>query len=124
MTPQSPDLLNLEGIDRHTAVVIMTHHYARDLQYLLALQSLDRPAYIGVIGSSKRRDRLLDEYMEYAASADQSFLDLVYAPAGLNIGAITPEEIAISIIAEILSVVRKTKPGQLRLLEGPIHANG
>ena len=50
------------------------------------------------------------------------FLETIYTPAGLHIGAQTPEEIAVSIVAEILSVIRKKEPFSLRKLNGKIHS--
>jgi xanthine/CO dehydrogenase XdhC/CoxF family maturation factor len=115
----SPELAELT-IDTNTAVVLMNHNYVKDLKYLLKLESL-KPFYIGILGSAKRREQLQNELFHYAPELSEEFLDTIYSPAGLNIGAITPEEIAISIISEILAETRKKTPVSLRTLTGKIH---
>ncbi|MFY7670019.1 XdhC family protein [Tenacibaculum sp. MEBiC06402] len=115
----SPELAELT-IDTNTAVVLMNHNYVKDLKYLLKLEPL-KPFYIGILGSVKRREQLQNELFHYAPDLSEEFLDTIYSPAGLNIGAITPEEIAISIISEILAETRKKTPVSLRTLTGKIH---
>lgn len=110
-----------EIITERTAVVLMTHNYAKDLRYLIAIQDL-KPEYIGILGSVKRREKLLNEIMEHTPLIDDEFLEKIHGPAGLNIGAITPQEIALSICAEILAVTRKKDPGSLRNTMGSIHS--
>jgi xanthine/CO dehydrogenase XdhC/CoxF family maturation factor len=105
----SPDALELKSIDDETAIVLMSHNFANDLKYLIELKDL-RPVYLGMLGPSKRREKILSEFLEYCPDVDEAFLDLIYGPAGLNIGAETPQEIAISILSEILSVTRNTRP--------------
>jgi xanthine dehydrogenase accessory factor len=73
------------------------------------------------LGAPDRRERLFNELFEFAPDISDEFLDNIYTPAGLHIGAQTPEEIALSIVAEILSVVRKKAPFSLRKLNGKIH---
>ena len=60
--------------------------------------------------------------MNYKENLNEEFLDIMHSPAGLNIGAITPEEIALSILSEILTVVRGTDPKSLRTLPGKTYA--
>ena len=60
-----------------------------------------------MIGSRTKKARIYAELMEQGI--DQQLLNRVHAPIGLNIGAETPEEIAVSIIAEIISIGRETK---------------
>lgn len=117
----SPDALELSSIDDETAIVIMSHNYANDLKYLLELKNT-KPAYIGLLGPSKRREKLLSEFLEYSPDLYSSFIDNIHGPAGLNIGAETPQEIAISIISEILSVVRGQKPMSLKEKRSGIHS--
>ena len=84
-------------IDKQTAIVFMTHNFANDLKYLLAIKDKE-PAYIGLLGPAKRRDDLLSKFMEYCSeNVNYNFLDKIYGPAGINIGAETPQEIAIII---------------------------
>ena len=116
----SPDDLELNSIDSETAVVLMSHNFANDLKYLLELKDT-RPVYIGMLGPSHRREKLLSQFLEYCPDVDEQFLELIHGPAGLNIGAETPQEIAISILSEILSVVRSQTPMALKERVGGIH---
>ncbi|WP_025739494.1 XdhC family protein [Aquimarina pacifica] len=116
----SPEEMDVEGIDGQTAVVLMNHNFAKDLLYLRALKDTT-PAYIGLLGPAKRREKLLSAFIEYFPEVSDHFLDLIHGPAGLNIGAETPQEIAISIIAEILAVTREQNPISLQEKKGAIH---
>lgn len=118
----SPDNLEINSIDYNTAIVIMSHNYSVDLKYLLELQH-SKPAYIGLLGPSKRREKLLSQFIEYCPEIDLSFIEQIYGPAGLNIGAETPQEIAISIISEILAVTRNKHPLSLKEKNSAIHSN-
>jgi xanthine/CO dehydrogenase XdhC/CoxF family maturation factor len=109
---QQPELLDV-NIDENTAVVLMTHNYARDLKFLLRLQLADI-IYLGVLGSSKRREQLKNDLLNYSDNLNIDFLESFYSPAGLSIGAITPEEIALSILAEIMAVIRHKEVISLR----------
>jgi len=116
----SPDALELDSIDHETAIILMSHNYANDLKYLLELKDT-KPAYIGLLGPAKRREKLLSQFIEYCPDIEDDFIEGIYGPAGLNIGAETPQEIAISIISEILSVVRNQVPMSLKEKTGRIH---
>lgn len=116
----SPQHMDIKKIDDQTAVVLMTHNFANDLRHLVALQKSD-PIYIGLLGPVRRRDDLLSQFMEYCPDITDEFLDLIHGPAGLNIGSETPQEIAISIISEILAIVRKQEPMFLRKKTASIH---
>ncbi len=119
ISPSFKDL-DVSVLDEQTAVVLMTHSFNKDVQYLLALKDC-KPAYIGLVGSIKRRERVLSMLLDYCADISTDFLDHVYGPAGINIGAESASEIAASIIAEILGVVRNKKPEPLRNKVGSIH---
>ena len=106
--------------DSQTAVIIMTHNYAKDLKYLSALAT-KKIEYIGLLGPSERREKILHDLLEKNELLSDGFLDTIYGPAGINIGAETPQEIAISILAEILSVFRKQKPISLKDKQIGIH---
>ena len=107
-------------IDKQTAVVLMTHSYVKDLKYLFALRKT-KPMYLGLLGPSKRREKLFNEYIDLYPDGDFDFFDTIHGPAGLNIGAETPEEIAIAILAEILAVIRNQQPMMLRDKQKGIH---
>ena len=117
----SPDNLELNSIDSETAIVLMSHNFANDLKYLLELKDT-KPVYIGMLGPSHRREKILSQFIEYCPEVDEQFLELIHGPAGLNIGAETPQEIAISILSEILSVVRSKTPMMLKEKIGGIHS--
>lgn len=122
VTGETPETIEFSDIKENTAIVIMNHSYVQDLKYLVKLTNCNSK-YIGVLGSTKKRERLLNELFEFVPEVKDDFFDSVYAPAGLNIGAKTPEEIAVSIVAEILSVFRKKEPFSLRKINGKIYSS-
>lgn len=117
---ESPETIQFKEIDTNTAIVIMNHSYVQDLKYVIKLADY-QPKYIGILGAPKRRERLFNELFEFVPTISEAFLENIYTPAGLHIGAQTPEEIAVSILAEILSVIREKEPFSLRKLNGKIH---
>ena len=117
----TPEGFVVSDLDNQCAVVLMTHNYAQDLRYLLKLKDCELP-YIGILGSAKRREQLQNDLFEYTTDLDESFLESIHSPAGLNIGAITPEEIALSILSEILAITRNKKPINLNTISGKIHS--
>lgn len=119
---ESPETITFSNIEENTAIVIMNHSYVQDLKYVVKLSEY-KPKYIGILGAPNRRERLFNELFEFAPETSEAFLDCIYTPAGLHIGAQTPEEIALSIVAEILSVIRKKEPFSLRKLNGKIHSS-
>ncbi|WP_428742554.1 XdhC family protein [Tenacibaculum sp.] len=117
---QTPEMIELSGINKNTAVVIMNHNFTYDLRWLIKLQE-QNPVYIGILGAAKRREKLFNELFEFAPEVSDEFLEKIHTPAGLNIGAETPEEIALSILAEILSVIRNKEVFSLKKITGRIH---
>lgn len=120
VSPVEAESFNL-AVDAQTAVVLMTHNYARDLKYLVALKDTN-PIYIGLLGARDRKEKLMSQFLELHPEVSWEFLELVHGPAGLNIGAITPQEIAVSIISEILAVQRKKRPELSDNKIGSIHS--
>ena len=100
--------------DGRTAVMLMSHNYLRDLAYLRSLLDADW-AYLGVMGPRGRTEQMLREIGRAEA------LERLHAPAGLDIGAETPDEVARAIVAEILAVTRGHPGGPLRDRRAPIH---
>ncbi len=99
------------GIDESTAVVVVTRGHLHDLEVMRAL--LDRrPVYLGMIGSRRRVLTVMERLR--AEGASDAFLSKVYAPIGLDIGGESPAEIALAIVAEIVSVVRGGRASHLR----------
>ncbi len=115
-----PEDLHIQKVDHQTAIVLMTHNFAKDLLYLQAIKET-QPAYIGLLGPARRREKLLSAFIDYFPEIADEFLDSIHGPAGLNLGAETPQEIAIAIIAEVLSVIRDQKPIPLQDKKGAIH---
>jgi len=120
VTSNSPETIQFSNIEDNTALVIMNHNYVQDLKYVIKLAEY-KPKYIGIIGAPQRREQLFNELFEFVPDICENFLESIYTPAGLHIGAETPEEIAISIVAEILSVIRKKEPFSLRNPTGKIY---
>ncbi|MDX1362843.1 MAG: XdhC family protein [Arenibacter latericius] len=115
-----PNEFPVNSIDNRTAIVLMNHSYSKDLSYLMALKDV-QPLYLGLLGPHRRREKLFNELLERSPSLSYDFLDQIYGPAGLNLGAETPQEIAVAIIAEILSVLRNQKPIPLKDKKMGIH---
>lgn len=116
-----PQDLPIEKIDEQTALVLMTHSYVKDLKYLHAVRNCN-PMYFGLLGPSKRREKLFNEYIELYPDEDYDFFDNIHGPAGINIGAEAPEEIAIAILSEILAVIRNQEPIMLKDKKVGIHS--
>jgi xanthine dehydrogenase accessory factor len=107
------------GIDGRTYVVVMSHNFLRDKDYLKSL--LGSPAvYVGMLGPSARLQRLLDELRSEGVEIPDD-LDRVHGPAGLDVGGEGPDEIAAAIVGEVLAVSRGRAGGFLRERSGPIH---
>lgn len=111
----------LGGIDRATYIAVLTHDPKLDDAALsIALQS--EAAYIGAMGSrraqAQRRERLV------AAGIDEELLERVAAPIGLDLGAVTPEETALSIMSEVVAVRNGREGGRLSHSAGRIHEVG
>jgi xanthine dehydrogenase accessory factor len=111
----------LGGIDRATYIAILTHDPKLDDAALtLALRS--DAAYVGAMGSrraqAQRRERLL------AAGVEEDLLERIAAPIGLDLGAVSPEETALSIMAEVVAVRNNRDGGRLSQAAGRIHEVG
>ncbi|PTX91504.1 XdhC/CoxI family protein [Opitutus sp. ER46] len=98
---QPPDqLADAAGLDAHSLVVVMTHHYVHDLPLLRAL--LPRPlAYLGLLGPRKRADRILADLAAGGLTLSSADRARLHAPIGLDLGADGPEQVALAIVAEI-----------------------
>ncbi|SEQ83753.1 Xanthine and CO dehydrogenase maturation factor, XdhC/CoxF family [Solimonas aquatica] len=108
----SPAQLGAVEFDERSCVLVMTHNLERDLDYLrpLAIKPL---RYLGALGARARVQRLREALGEIRAA--------FFAPAGLDIGSETPEEIALSIAAEMLAVSNGHEGGLLSRVATPIH---
>lgn len=108
-------------ITRSSAIVILTHDPKFDEPAILGALQTDA-GYIGAVGSRKtnidRRERLLE------AGATDEQIERVHGPIGLNIGGNSPEEMAISILAEIIAVRNDRSGGSLKSASGSIRGDG
>ncbi|HWP96639.1 MAG TPA: XdhC family protein, partial [Syntrophomonadaceae bacterium] len=94
-------VFNELDIDEQSYIIIITRGHMHD-QQVLAQALRSKVAYIGMIGSHSKRDSIYRSLMNEGFSSGD--LQQVYSPIGLSIGADTPEEIAISITAELIKV--------------------
>lgn len=100
-------------ITDRTYVIIMNHHIEKDEQTLRFALSSASP-YVGVLGPRSRRERMLERLQEDGITFPSSALEKMYSPIGLDIGARSPEEIAISVLAEIIAIKNGHPAGFLK----------
>ena len=127
--PEASDLLHVErpelaastvGVDHRTNVMVMSHNYLRDKEYLRGFLGSGLP-YVGMLGPRARTERLLGELRAEGVEPTAEDLEAIHGPAGLDVGSDSPEEIAAALVAEILAVRRDRGAGFLRERQGPIH---
>jgi xanthine/CO dehydrogenase XdhC/CoxF family maturation factor len=109
--------------DDRTVAVVMNHHFERDQETLSAMSHL-RLNYVGTLGPKRRRERMLNGLKEAGLVISDDFVQTLHGPAGLDIGAKTPEEIALSIMAEILSVLNGCNAKPIRERHTALAASG
>jgi xanthine/CO dehydrogenase XdhC/CoxF family maturation factor len=85
------------NLGRCHAAVVMSHHLSSDATYLLALAEAGVPAYVGLLGPEARRSRLLQEL----GPLGEKLNSRLRGPVGIDIGAVTPEGIALAIVSQI-----------------------
>jgi len=107
-------------VDHNSICVLMTHNYLQDLALLKWLLPLS-PFYLGILGSRHRSERLLKDLASQGSPITTQQPEGLYAPIGLDIGAETPEAIALSILAEIQAVLTKRSGKSLRESNSSIH---
>lgn len=108
-------------IDQRTAFVLMSHNYNYDIAILKAILDKDL-MYIGVLGPHKKMNMMMDELVAEGIILTAEQKERIHGPVGLNIGAETAEEIAVSIIAEIQATITSSMPQPLREKKDVIHA--
>ena len=99
--------------------VIMTHNNLTDLQWLANLLPLQLP-YLGLMGPRKRAEKMLAEISQNGQCGSDEDLSAVHNPIGLDIGAETPEQIALAIVAEIQATLKGRNGAPLRQKNGPV----
>ena len=102
--------------DEWTAAIVKSHNYGRDFAALQKLLPMNL-RYVGLVGPRKRRDQLMNNLLDLGVTINAGF----FAPAGLDLGAETPEEIALSIVSEIQRVFAKRSGESLRERKTSIH---
>jgi xanthine/CO dehydrogenase XdhC/CoxF family maturation factor len=110
-------------VDAYTACILMAHDYKTDLNNLRRLLQTEVP-YIGMLGPRKRTNKMLDELAEEGITLSESDQERLHSPVGLDIGALSPEEIALSVLAEIRAYFSGRQGGFLKHRSGTIHERG
>ena len=105
--------------DHATSIVILTHEDRFDVPALKGALASDA-FYIGALGSRRNQDRRRERLL--AEGLDEEALERISGPSGLDLGASTPAETAVSILAEILAVRAGREGGRLKAAKGRIHA--
>lgn len=100
------------AITKNTYVIVMNHHIVKDTISLKYALESDAP-YVGVLGPRSRREKMMNQLYEENTVFTDSELAKMYNPVGLDIGADSPEEIAISIISEIIAITKGHNGGFL-----------
>ena len=109
---RAEDYLKTAKIGPNTYVTVLTHDPKLDDPALLHFMKVDHLRYLGAVGSRKTNAARMERLLEKGATPEQ--IARIHAPIGLDLGAQTPEEIALSIISEIVAVKRGRSGGGLR----------
>ena len=114
----SPDAFEELTIDDHTAIILMAHDFKTDKNNLPKAMATNA-AFIGILRPRVRTEKMLKELA--AEGRAVTLNDRIHAPVGLDIGAVSPEEISLSIIAEIRADLSGRDGSFLRLRQSTIH---
>lgn len=121
MVAKPENVISQVTIDERTIFLLMTHNYNYDMAMLHQLL-LKNVTYIGMLGPKKKLHRILDELEEKGTRFTEQQLASVHSPVGLDIGAETSEEIALSILSEIKAVLSGKQGLSLHANTGTIHS--
>jgi xanthine/CO dehydrogenase XdhC/CoxF family maturation factor len=114
------ELVRLIDPPADALAVVMTHHYIHDVPLLRELLPRTLP-YLGLLGPKKRAAKILADLEAQGHAFTREQLERLHAPVGLDLGAETPEDVALSIIAEIRATLGKRDGRPLRQRDQPIH---
>ena len=114
------EIADVATLDERTFVVVMTHNYLRDREYLRGLLRSE-VGYIAMLGPAARTQRILMDLASDGVELTDKDRVKIHSPAGLDLGAEGPDEIAQAIVAEIVAVRHDREGGFLRERPGPIH---
>ena len=107
--------------DADTLAVVMTHHYVHDVPLLHAL--LPAPlAYLGLLGPKKRAEKILADLARDGLVITPAERARLHAPVGLDLGADSPEQVALAIVAEMQATLARRDARPLHARTRPIHA--
>ena len=107
-------------IDSHTAIVLMSHDYKTDKRNLSRALLTSAP-FIGMLGPKVRSEKIWKELAEEGNVVSETDRKRIFAPVGLDIGAVNPEEIALSLAAGIKAAFSKRDGSFLKFRDTPIH---
>ena len=114
------DIVKAVDLKSHTAAVVMSHHYARDLDYLRGLLA-SSVAYVGMLGPRARTERMFADLASNGEPAAPG--ERLFYPVGLDIGGEGPDAIALAILSEVSAVLTGTSAGHLRSRSGVLHSS-
>ena len=121
LVSKANDVLTHITPDEQTFFVLMTHNYNYDIALLKELIMLDICPYIGTLGPKKKLDRMFDDLEKDGLTVTEKQKSKIFGPTGLDIGAETSEEIALSVLSEIKAVMNNRLGTFLREKSEPIH---
>ncbi|MCR4031931.1 MULTISPECIES: XdhC family protein [Flavobacterium] len=119
-TVKAEDFLESIVVDDQTYFLLMTHNYKYDLGILKLLLERDFH-YVGILGPKSKFNRMLDDLLIEGITVNEEQLEKIHSPVGLDIGAETSEEIALSIISEIKAFASERTGTSLKFKAGKIH---
>ncbi len=114
------EVLKKNVLDSRTVFLLMTHNYNYDLALLKELLRTEC-SFIGILGPKKKMDRMFDDLGSEGIRVTEEQRSRIYSPMGLEIGAETSEEIAISIVAEVKAVLAGRSGTSLKNKTASIH---
>lgn len=117
---KSPDEFDSMLIDNYSALILMSHDFKTDKNNLPKALKTASP-FIGMLGPKIRAQKIWDELAEEGFKIDESDMQRIYAPLGLDIGAISPEEIALSLAAGVRAAFAGRDGAFLKYRNSPIH---
>lgn len=122
LVSRAGDVLAALETDSRTFFALLTHNYNYDLALLKELIFLDQCSYIGALGPRKKLERMFADLLTEGIVVTDTQKSRIYGPVGLDVGAETSEEIALSILAEIKAVLNGRTGISLREKVEPIHS--
>ncbi len=117
---RAEDAASRISLAQDAAAIVMTHNYLDDIELLRCLLP-SQISYLGILGPKQRTAKLLEELSAEGVRLTDAQLARLHSPIGMDIGAETPEEIALSIIAEVKAAFANRSGGFLRNRNAPIH---